>query len=133
MPKKIIYADDAIDALKAMALPLYLDSVCEDIWERDRTLNNAIDVMRGLPSAQPDLSSYSDKLWRAAYERGKAEAQPQRMRGRWEPKIDRWGDTLTLTEGYNCSECHAWVDGEYSFCPWCGADMREGEQDEQTD
>ena len=56
--------------------------------------------------------------------------QPQRMRGRWEPKIDRWGDTLTLTEGYNCSECHAWVDGEYSYCPWCGADMREGEQDE---
>ena len=30
----------------------------------------------GLPSAQPDLSGYSDRLWKAAYERGKAEAQP---------------------------------------------------------
>lgn len=27
-------------------------------------------------SAQPDMSEYSDKLWKAAYERGKAEAQP---------------------------------------------------------
>ena len=33
-----------------------------------------------LPSAQPDLSDYSDKLWRAAYERGKKEAQPEIIR-----------------------------------------------------
>ena len=32
------------------------------------------------PSAQPDLSAYSDKLWRAAYERGKREAQPEIIR-----------------------------------------------------
>jgi len=31
-----------------------------------------------LPSAQPDLSKYSDKLWRNAYERGKRDAQPER-------------------------------------------------------
>lgn len=31
--------------------------------------------LEDLPAAQTDLSSYSDKLWRAAYERGKAEAQ----------------------------------------------------------
>jgi len=30
-----------------------------------------------LPSAQPDLSEYSDKLWKKAYERGKAEALAQ--------------------------------------------------------
>ena len=30
-----------------------------------------------LPSAQPDLSSYSDKLWRNAYERGKIEAEAE--------------------------------------------------------
>jgi hypothetical protein len=29
---------------------------------------------------QPDLSSYSDKLWRNAYERGKAEAQAEIVR-----------------------------------------------------
>ena len=30
--------------------------------------------LRNLPSAQSDLSSYSDKLWRNAYERGRADA-----------------------------------------------------------
>lgn len=49
-----ISRQSAIDALKAMAVPLHLDMVCEDIWERDRTLDNAIDVMRGLPPAQPE-------------------------------------------------------------------------------
>jgi hypothetical protein len=33
-----------------------------------------------LPSAQPDLSEYSDKLWRSAYERGKRDAQPEIIR-----------------------------------------------------
>jgi hypothetical protein len=51
--RKMIYLDDAINALKAMALPLHQDPYCEDIWERDRTLDNAINVMRGLPSVQP--------------------------------------------------------------------------------
>lgn len=32
------------------------------------------DALSRVPSAQPDLSDYSDKLWAAAYERGKAEA-----------------------------------------------------------
>ena len=54
MERKIIYLDDAIDALKGMAVPLYKDPACEDIWERDRTLDNAIDAIRGLPSAQPE-------------------------------------------------------------------------------
>ena len=33
-----------------------------------------------LPSAQPDLSGYSDKLWKKAYERGRAEAQAEIVR-----------------------------------------------------
>ena len=34
-----------------------------------------------MPFAQPDLSEYSDKLWRAAYERGKKEAQSEIIHG----------------------------------------------------
>lgn len=34
------------------------------------------EILEDLPSVQPDLSGYSDRLWKAAYERGKAEAQP---------------------------------------------------------
>lgn len=50
----LIRRQAAIDALKAMAVPLYKDPACEDIWERDRTLDSAIDAIRGLPSAQPE-------------------------------------------------------------------------------
>ena len=50
----LISRQAAIDALKAMAVPRYLDAACEDIWERDRTLDNAIDVIHALPSAQPE-------------------------------------------------------------------------------
>ncbi len=39
-----------------------------------------------LPAAQPDLSSFCDKLWRNAYEIGKAEAQ------RWIPCSERLPD-----------------------------------------
>ena len=38
---------------------------------------NGIEFIKEQPSVQPDLSSYSDKLWRAAYERGKKEAQDE--------------------------------------------------------
>lgn len=74
----------------------------------------------------------NEEQLRDAVEKAKHEVVtvlPQRKRGRWIPKIDIWGGIVRTTEGYNCSECHAWVDGEYSYCPWCGADMR-GEQDD---
>ena len=41
-------------------------------------------AIKALPPAQPDMSEYSDKLWRNAYERGRAEAQP-----RWIPCSER--------------------------------------------
>jgi len=41
-------------------------------------------IIEKLPSAQPDMSEYSDKLWKAAYERGKAETQQ-----RWIPCSER--------------------------------------------
>lgn len=33
------------------------------------------DIIENLPSVDTDLSEYSDRLWRIAYERGKAEAK----------------------------------------------------------
>lgn len=52
--RDLISREAAIDALKALAVPRYKDPACEDMWERDRTLDNAIAVMRDLPSTQPD-------------------------------------------------------------------------------
>ena len=63
----LISRQAAIDVLKAMAVPRYLDAACEDIWERDRTLDNAIDVMRALPSAQPEqLTDKEQRIFLAA-------------------------------------------------------------------
>ena len=56
----LISRQAAIDALQGMAVPLYKDPACEDIWERDRTLDNAIDAIRGLPSAQPEIIRCKD-------------------------------------------------------------------------
>ena len=52
----------AIDAVRS-----YYDE-CD---ERDESIEERIEQ---LPSADMDLSGFSDKLWAAAYERGKAEA-----------------------------------------------------------
>lgn len=58
----------AIDALRNMAVPLEHDPVCENIWERDRTLDNAIDAVRALPSAQSEVIRCRDcKYYHPAY------------------------------------------------------------------
>ena len=58
-----------------------------------------IEHLKQMPSAQPDMSEYSDKLWKKAYERGKAEAQQ-----RWIPcsdcerRCDKWEHSKTSRE-----------------------------------
>ena len=53
----------AIDVIEAGRLTKLIDA------------ETAVNGLKALPSAQPDLSEYSDKLWKNAYERGKAEAE----------------------------------------------------------
>lgn len=78
-----------------------------------------------------DISEYSDKLWKAAYERGKAEAR--RKKGHW----IRHPEQRNIFNGktIECSECHEKYTVQYVedelFCRHCGADMREdGEADD---
>lgn len=67
----LIERDIAIDAVKRLSL-----------GETDATrfAMRIGDYLERMPSAQLDLSEYSEKLWRAAYERGKKEAQPDIVR-----------------------------------------------------
>ena len=51
--------------------------------------------LHDLPSAQPDLSSYSDKLWRNAYDRGRKEAMEE---------IIRCGECKYMMEDGRCYE-----------------------------
>ena len=73
-------------------------------------------MLEGLPSVEPhyDLDGYSSRLWKAAYERGKAEAE--RKKGKWLPHEDEYGDHC----GDKCSVCGEWYvmpDGKSKFCP----------------
>ena len=131
--------------------PMCTDRGCDGGCEYDEKLYADImkvmhDRIKELPSVHldKDLSSYSDKLWKLAYERGKAEG---RKKGKWilKKELDPlpW-DTDPLDwdnydedthsewkEFYFCSECgwkSGWFEGG-NYCKNCGADMREG-QDE---
>lgn len=75
-------------------------------------------ALSDLPTA--DLSEYSDKLWKAAYERGKAEAHPRT--GKWIKKVGEIVDT------YVCDQCGR-KNGvaKTRYCPNCGAKMEESE------
>ena len=70
-----------------------------------------------LPSASTDLSTFLDKLWKIAYERGKEEG---RKKGKW---IDK-SDGIEGAWNY-CSVCMEQAIDLYDFCPNCGADMRD--------
>ena len=51
------------------------------------------------------------------------ESQPERKKGKW----------IDTGSGQECSECHEiqyGYDNFRYFCAFCGADMREGEQDD---
>ena len=55
-------------------------------------------------------------------------AEPERKRGRWINAERKDGTTA-----HKCSECKCFVGYSvssltwFNFCPWCGADMRGGE------
>ena len=80
--------------------------------------------------AQPDLSSYSDKLWRAAYERG-IEAVSEPKRGYWLMRDGRVICSRCENVPYNKIEYDGAVVYHIpkiaecmKYCPICGARMK---------
>ena len=69
----VVYRQAAIDA--AIEAADDWDGGCSK--ERERFIRDALEE---LPPAQLDMSGYSDKLWKAAYERGKRDAQAEIIR-----------------------------------------------------
>lgn len=86
-----------------------------------------LECIKDVPTVDTDLSGYSDKLWKAAYERGKTDAVKH---GEWMPENRR-----PKSWSFYCSECkrtaydpqnhHSDVPKRcrYAFCPNCGARM----------
>ena len=84
-----------------------------------------------LPSEQPFTDEEIQKMQdlefaeiEKAYETGLREG---RKNGKW--IIDNPHSDDSLIYIYACSECNAHHRARYDFCPSCGADMKEGEQD----
>ena len=73
----LISRQAAIDALRTC---YDTETISMDNGDEYINYGDAVGEIEQLPSAQPDLSEYSDKLWRAAYERGKKEAQADIVR-----------------------------------------------------
>ena len=98
--KQII--DMAIEALSEQSL-INKDAVSREgllkSWEelspRGRTeFDQVIMTIPALPSADTDMSDYADRLWKIAYERGKAESEAVHGYTEWLEKIIVEAETL---------------------------------------
>ena len=89
-----------------------------DAWKEDfKGFVNSLDMQR---DDYKGIMGYIDEV---------PYAQPERKKG-------KWTEANTHTFGiYECDVCKGWTyipnkPSEYNFCPRCGADMREGEKNE---
>lgn len=106
MSDDLIKREDAIEALKGR------EGILHDAY-------TAVAIIRAVPSADTDISEYSDKLWRNAYERGKAD----RPQGEW--VLSSGGYGYIGNPVYKCSACGWWDEQTpYNYCPNCGARMK---------
>lgn len=91
--------------------------------------NDIKDVIDNAPTIETDMSEYSDKLWKLAYERGKAEERPQ---GEW--IVDEDAFSKDFRKCSNCNEDAEWLEGGCqflpNFCPNCGAKMTKEAENE---
>lgn len=109
---------------------------CEENLGYEQCIDRLQDVIYELSSDKPendDWEKYSEKLWKAAYERGKAD----RPQGEWiVHKINGIPHTA------ECSCCHNHYDYEdlrriggvkwiidLSYCPICGAQMKRADDE----
>ncbi len=104
------------DAIKAL---YKYDFVTKGFIEREIKAIPSVDIPHS-----DDWEKYSDKLWKNAYERGKAD----RPQGEWIPSD---------TDGFVCSVCKNGYRNQptlmgrpmFEYCPVCGAQMK-GADDE---
>lgn len=115
------------DALEDKVADLYSEG--EEATEGDKVVNDVIDLIDNAPTIETDMSEYSDKLWKLAYERGKAEERPQ---GEW--IVDEDAFSKDFRKCSNCNEDAEWLEGGCqflpNFCPNCGAKMTKEAENE---
>lgn len=86
----------------------------------DLGIKTAIEMLDNAPTAD-DWENYSTKLWKEAYEQGKAD----RPKGEW-VNVSKSMKYRFAPDYYKCSNCDFSFVTQLPFCPSCGADMRKG-------
>ena len=129
---RAIPSDDDHVSLSETVMATYYDEENEEWSQKSVTVRDVLDSVCDeytvLPSAQLDLSEYSDKLWRNAYERGKRDVL-ERKTGKWVHAEDEFG-----IDGNHCDQCGFFVPWDYihtfinyienyHYCPNCGVKM----------
>ena len=109
--------EEAIEVLSATSVTPNMHPDNMKLW--DDALGLAIDALRMVSDGFGD---YVDKVWKAAYERDRAEAQPDSERGYW---IIHFYECFPAESTIECSQCHEEqpFGTDRNYCPSCGAKM----------
>ena len=111
------------NALKEDLRQYFSDGVLDGISAR-LAFNQIIHDIDNAPTAD-DWEQYSTKLWKEAYEQGKAD----RPQGEW-IKSDWFCEIADYK--LHCPICHEDILSSHtSFCPNCGAKMKGGETNDE--
>lgn len=118
---------DLIDrqaATKSLVRPRVIDPYDQYWTGRNDQYDADVFALKDLPSAETDLSDYSDRLWKNAYERGKAEgarmpsAEPEIIRCK---DCKHWTQSTGKMKGYGLGRCD-FHDADLvtcnGFCYW---------------
>ena len=128
--------DMAIEALKCSEIPNSSDTISrQQAIDALKTDMASLDhIIKGMSAYDVRLDAYVSQRNQVNYDiytiNNLPTAQPERKTGHW-IKTARWGRV------YYCDQCRNYLDfdgvnagrGSTNFCPNCGADMREGEQE----
>lgn len=92
---------------------------------------NIADELRKLPSVQPQPVDCSEQG--SPYCLGHCPYEPQPKRGKWKvirKEYEFMGSIVNEPQGCKCSNCGGIARFKSDFCPNCGADMREVQDDD---
>ena len=110
--KELSFTQKKLDTISRQAAIRWVKTECNPYGKPTLDFESGKKViahLKQMPSAQPDLSEYSDKLWKKAYERGKAEAHDEIVRCK------------------DCKQFRRWIDTDICFCDITEAEMSDND------
>lgn len=117
--------------LEALALE---QEPCEDAISRQAAIEKIVEHIR--TAEEPYIINDLDKAFSWGLEvaifvlSGMPSVQPERKHGHWIIDTKFGADIMSCKQIVICSECYKGIFwGKQNYCPNCGAEMEEGEQE----